>query len=36
MIWLLVWLQMSVGETTSTMNYYHIDTFSKKEDSLRE
>ena len=36
MIWLLVWLQMSVGETTSTMNYFHLDTFSKKEDCLRE
>ena len=36
MIWLLVWLQMSVGETTSTMSYYHLDTFSEKEDCLRE
>ena len=36
MIWLLVWLQMSVGETTSTMSYYHLDTFSKKENCLRE
>ena len=36
MIWLLVWLQMSVGETTSTMSYYHLDTLSKKENCLRE
>ena len=36
MIWLLIWLQMVPNENASTMNYYHLDTFTTKEDCLRE
>jgi hypothetical protein len=37
MIWILVWLQMIVGEDVpSTMKYYHLDTFTTKEACLRE
>ena len=37
MIWILVWLQMIVGEDVpSTMKYYHLDRFTTKEACLRE
>ena len=37
MIWILVWLQMIVGEdVSSTMRYYHLYTFTTKEECLRE
>ena len=37
MIWILVWLQMIVDtDGPSTMRYYHLDTFTTKEECLRE
>ena len=36
MIWLLIWLQMVPNENASTMNYYHLETFTTKEECLRE